>query len=240
MVEVLDFLLDMSGLWIFFFIIFLLVFLHFVPIRLWIAAKAANVSVGIFTLVGMRLRQVIPSRIVYPLIKANKAGLSVEVNQLEAHFLAGGNVDKVVDALIAAHRAQIPLPFERSAAIDLAGRDVLEDVQMSVNQKVIETPVVSAVAKNGIELKIKARVTVRANIDRLVGGAGEPTIIARVGEGIASGNAIGWASAGGRGGDGAAIGDGGWAVDTVSTVRNGAFTGVASSSNGVDSEACIV
>ena len=141
-------------------------------------------SVGIFTLVGMRLRQVIPSRIVYPLIKANKAGLSVEVNQLEAHFLAGGNVDKVVDALIAAHRAQIPLPFERSAAIDLAGRDVLEAVQMSVNPKVIETPVVSAVAKNGIELKIKARVTVRANIDRLVGGAGEPTIIARVGEGI--------------------------------------------------------
>ena len=158
--------------------------MHFVPLRLWIAAKAANVPVGIFTLVGMRLRQVIPSRIVYPLIKANKAGLSVEVNQLEAHFLAGGNVDKVVDALIAAHRAQIPLPFERSAAIDLAGRDVLEAVQMSVNPKVIETPVVSAVAKNGIELRIKARVTVRANIDRLVGGAGEPTIIARVGEGI--------------------------------------------------------
>lgn len=186
MVEVLDFLLDMSGLWIFFFIIFLLVFLHFVPIRLWIAAKAANVSVGIFTLVGMRLRQVIPSRIVYPLIKANKAGLSVEVNQLEAHFLAGGNVDKVVDALIAAHRAQIPLPFERSAAIDLAGRDVLEAVQMSVNPKVIETPVVGAVAKNGIELRVKARVTVRANIERLVGGAGEATVIARVGEGIVS------------------------------------------------------
>ena len=121
---------------------------------------------------------------VLPLIKANKAGLDVQVNQLEAHYLAGGNVDKVVDALIAAHRAQIPLPFERSAAIDLAGRDVLEAVQMSVNPKVIETPVVSAVAKNGIELKIKARVTVRANIDRLVGGAGEPTIIARVGEGI--------------------------------------------------------
>lgn len=117
-------------------------------------------------------------------IKANKAGLNVNVNQLEAHYLAGGNVDKVVDALIAAHRAQIPLPFERSAAIDLAGRDVLEAVQMSVNPKVIETPVVSAVARNGIELKIKARVTVRANIDRLVGGAGEPTIIARVGEGI--------------------------------------------------------
>ena len=169
------FILLLAGLWIFF---------HFVPLRLWIAARAANVSLSIITLVGMRMRQVTPSKIVLPLIKANKAGLNVEVNQLEAHFLAGGNVDKVVDALIAAHRAQIPLPFERSAAIDLAGRDVLEAVQMSVNPKVIETPVVSAVAKNGIELKIKARVTVRANIDRLVGGAGEPTIIARVGEGI--------------------------------------------------------
>lgn len=162
----------------------IMVFLHFVPIGLWISALAANVSVGIMTLVGMRMRRVPPNKIVLPLIKANKAGLDVSVNQLEAHYLAGGNVDKVVDALIAAHRAQIPLPFERSAAIDLAGRDVLEAVQMSVNPKVIETPVVSAVAKNGIELKIKARVTVRANIDRLVGGAGEPTIIARVGEGI--------------------------------------------------------
>ena len=161
-----------------------MIFLHFVPLGLWISAMAANVSVGIFTLVGMRMRRVPPAKIVMPLIKANKAGLDVVVNQLEAHYLAGGNVDKVVDALIAAHRAQIPLPFERSAAIDLAGRDVLEAVQMSVNPKVIETPVVSAVAKNGIELKIKARVTVRANIDRLVGGAGEPTIIARVGEGI--------------------------------------------------------
>ena len=161
-----------------------MIFLHFVPLGLWISAMAANVSVGIFTLVGMRLRRVPPSKIVMPLIKANKAGLDVSVNQLEAHYLAGGNVDRVVDALIAAHRAAIPLPFERSAAIDLAGRDVLEAVQMSVNPKVIETPIVSAVAKNGIELKIKARVTVRANIDRLVGGAGEPTIIARVGEGI--------------------------------------------------------
>ncbi len=161
-----------------------MVFLHFVPIGLWISAIAANVSVNIITLVGMRMRRVPPGKIVMPLIKANKAGLSVQVNQLEAHYLAGGNVDKVVDALIASHRAQIPLPFERSAAIDLAGRDVLEAVQMSVNPKVIETPVVSAVAMNGIELKIKARVTVRANIDRLVGGAGEPTIIARVGEGI--------------------------------------------------------
>ncbi|MBO4853248.1 MAG: flotillin-like protein FloA [Schwartzia sp.] len=165
-------------------IIAVMVFLNFVPIGLWVSAIAANVNVGIFTLVGMRLRRVVPSKIVLPLIKANKAGLDVSVNQLEAHYLAGGNVDRVVDALIAAHRASIPLPFERSAAIDLAGRDVLEAVQMSVNPKVIETPVVSAVAKNGIELRIKARVTVRANIDRLVGGAGEPTIIARVGEGI--------------------------------------------------------
>ena len=160
------------------------IFLHFVPLGLWVSAISANVSVSIVSLIGMRLRRVPPSRIVLPLIKANKAGLDVSVNQLEAHYLAGGNVDKVVDALIASHRAQITLPFERAAAIDLAGRDVLDAVQMSVNPKVIETPIVSAVAANGIELKIKARVTVRANIDRLVGGAGEPTIIARVGEGI--------------------------------------------------------
>jgi len=172
------------GIMIVFIIIGVMVFLHFVPLGLWISALAAGVHVGIFTLVGMRMRRVPPGKIILPLIKANKAGLDVSVNQLEAHYLAGGNVDKVVDALIASHRAEISLPFERSAAIDLAGRDVLEAVQMSVNPKVIETPVVSAVAKNGIELKIKARVTVRANIDRLVGGAGEPTIIARVGEGI--------------------------------------------------------
>lgn len=160
------------------------VFLHFVPLGLWISAIAAGVRVGIFTLVGMRLRRVPPAKIVMPLIKANKAGLDVNVNQLEAHYLAGGNVDRVIDALIAAHRAEIPLTFQRAAAIDLAGRDVLEAVQMSVNPKVIETPVVAAVAKNGIELKVKARVTVRANIDRLVGGAGEATVLARVGEGI--------------------------------------------------------
>lgn len=165
-------------------IVGVIVFLHFVPLGLWISALAAGVHVSIITLVGMRMRRVPPGKIILPLIKANKAGLDVSVNQLEAHYLAGGNVDKVVDALIASHRAEISLPFERSAAIDLAGRDVLEAVQMSVNPKVIETPIVSAVAKNGIELKIKARVTVRANIDRLVGGAGEPTIIARVGEGI--------------------------------------------------------
>jgi len=178
-----DFLIG-SGFFLVFGIVIASIFLHFVPIGLWISALAADVHVGIFTLIGMRMRRVPPAKIVMPLIKANKAGLDVNVNQLEAHYLAGGNVDKVVDALIASQRAQIVLPFERSAAIDLAGRDVLEAVQMSVNPKVIETPVVSAVAKNGIELKIKARVTVRANIDRLVGGAGEPTIIARVGEGI--------------------------------------------------------
>ena len=162
-----------------------LVFLFsFIPIGLWISALAAGVKIGIFTLVGMRLRRVIPSRIVNPLIKATKAGLNVGANQLEAHYLAGGNVDRVVNALIAAQRANIPLGFERAAAIDLAGRDVLQAVQMSVNPKVIETPKVSAVAKDGIEVIVKARVTVRANIDRLVGGAGEETIIARVGEGI--------------------------------------------------------
>ena len=162
----------------------IMVFLYIVPLGLWVSALAAGVNVGIFTLVGMRLLRVNPSQIVMPLIKANKAGLDVNVNQLEAHYLAGGDVDRVVDALIAAERASIPLTFERSAAIDLAGRDVLEAVQMSVNPKVIETPIISAVAKNGIELKVRARVTVRANIDRLVGGAGEATIIARVGEGI--------------------------------------------------------
>ena len=162
----------------------IILFLHFVPLGLWISAMSAGVNVHIFTLVGMRLRRVIPSKIILPLVKANKAGLDVNVAQLEAHYLAGGAVDRVVDALIAAERAAIPLTFERAAAIDLAGRDVLEAVQMSVNPKVIETPLISAVAKNGIELKVRARVTVRANIDRLVGGAGESTIIARVGEGI--------------------------------------------------------
>lgn len=156
------------------------VLLHFVPIGLWISALAADVNISLFNLVGMRIRRVSPQMIVLPLIKGTKAGLLLSVNQLEAHYLAGGNVDNVVDALIAAHRAQIDLSFEQAAAIDLAGRNVLEAVQMSVNPKVIETPTISAVAKNGIELKVRARVTVRANIDRLVGGAGEATIIARV------------------------------------------------------------
>ncbi|MFZ3588201.1 flotillin-like protein FloA [Bacillus sp. DJP31] len=166
--------------------IFLVVLLTFVPVMLWISALAAGVKITIFTLIGMRLRRVIPSRIINPLIKAQKAGIDVNINQLESHYLAGGNVDRVVNALIAAHRANIELPFERSAAIDLAGRDVLQAVQMSVNPKVIETPFISGVAMDGIEVKAKARITVRANIDRLVGGAGEETIIARVGEGIVS------------------------------------------------------
>lgn len=165
-------------------ILFLILFFVFVPIGLWISASAAGVKVGIVNLVGMRLRRVAPSRIIIPLIKATKAGLDVTGNQLEAHYLAGGNVDKVVDALIAAHRANIELLFEKAAAIDLAGRNVLEAVKMSVNPKVIETPNVSAVSKDGIELLVKARVTVRANLERLVGGAGEATVLARVGEGI--------------------------------------------------------
>lgn len=164
--------------------VFLSIFLSFVPIGLWISAFAAGVRVGIFTLIGMRLRRVVPAKVVNPLIKAVKAGLDLSINKLEAHYLAGGNVDRVVNALIAAQRANIPLEFERAAAIDLAGRDVLEAVQMSVNPRVIETPIIAAIAKDGIELKAKARVTVRANIDRLVGGAGEQTIIARVGEGV--------------------------------------------------------
>ncbi|MFC3211749.1 flotillin-like protein FloA [Planomicrobium okeanokoites] len=167
-------------------IIVLAIFFTFVPVTLWISALAAGVKISIFTLIGMRLRRVIPSRIVNPLIKASKAGLTVQINQLESHYLAGGNVDRVVNALIAAHRANIELPFERAAAIDLAGRDVLEAVQMSVNPKVIETPFIAGVAMDGIEVKAKARITVRANIDRLVGGAGEETIVARVGEGIVS------------------------------------------------------
>jgi len=175
----------------FLFIVFLIVIVFsvifsFIPIRLWIAAMAAGVRVGLVTLIGMRLRRVVPAKVVEPLIKATKAGLDLNVNKLEGHYLAGGNVDNVVNALIAAQRANIDLGFERAAAIDLAGRNVLEAVQMSVNPKVIETPVVAAVASDGIELKARARVTVRANIERLVGGAGEETIIARVGEGMVS------------------------------------------------------
>jgi uncharacterized protein YqfA (UPF0365 family) len=167
-----------------FIIILLILFFTFVPVGLWITAFFSGVRVRISTLIGMRLRRVVPSRIVNPMIKATKAGLDLNIDELEAHYLAGGNVNTLVDALIAAQRANIPLVFERAAAIDLAGRNVLEAVQVSVNPKVIETPNISAVAKNGIEVIVKARVTVRANIERLVGGAGEETIIARVGEGI--------------------------------------------------------
>ncbi|MFC7440625.1 flotillin-like protein FloA [Laceyella putida] len=169
-------------------IIGLSILFSFVPVMLWISAMASGVYVGLTTLIAMRLRRIVPARIVNPLIKARKAGLTVDLSQLETHYLAGGNVDRVVDALIAAQRANIDLVFERAAAIDLAGRDVLQAVQMSVNPKVIETPIVSAVCKDGIEVKVIARVTVRANIDRLVGGAGEETIIARVGEGIVTTN----------------------------------------------------
>lgn len=162
----------------------IILFLNMFPIGLWITAMFSGVKVSIMTLIGMKFRRVRPSRIVDPMIKATKAGLSLSIDKLEAHYLAGGNVNTVIDALIAAQRANIHLEFEQAAAIDLAGRDVLEAVQVSVNPKVIETPIISAVAKDGIEVKVKARVTVRANIERLVGGAGEETIIARVGEGV--------------------------------------------------------
>jgi len=165
-------------------LLFLMIFFRFVPLGLWISAWSSGAKVSIFSLVGMRLRRVTPSRIVLPLIKLTKANVPIPIAQLEAHHLAGGRVDAVVNALIAAHRANLELPFERAAAIDLAGRDVFEAVRMSVNPKVIETPMISAMAINGIEIKVVARVTVRTNIQRLVGGAGEATIIARVGEGI--------------------------------------------------------
>lgn len=165
-------------------ILILAVIISFIPVRLYIAAIASNAKVSIFTLIGMKLRRVKPAMVVLPLIRATKAGIDVSINQLESHYLSGGKVGRVVDALIAAHRAKLELTFERAAAIDLAGRDVLEAVRMSVTPKIIETPTVTAVAKNGIEVKAVARVTVRANLDRLVGGAGEETVIARVGEGI--------------------------------------------------------
>jgi uncharacterized protein YqfA (UPF0365 family) len=161
-------------------------FFYFVPVGLWITAMFSGVRVGLGTLIGMRLRKVNPGDIVRPFISATKAGLDLDVNQMEAHYLAGGNVGRVVTALISADRANIDLPWKRATAIDLAGRDVLEAVQVSVNPKVIQTPKVAAVAKDGIQVMAIARVTVRANIERLVGGAGEETIIARVGEGTVS------------------------------------------------------
>lgn len=168
-------------------LLFFVVFLHFIPVRLWLTAFFSGVRLKLVRdLVGMRLRNVSPAVIVKPLITAHKAGIYVDTPQLEAHYLAGGNVQKVVNALISADKANIDLTFERATAIDLAGRDVFEAVQVSVNPKVIETPPISAIAKDGIQLIAVARVTVRANIERLVGGAGEETIIARVGEGIVS------------------------------------------------------
>ncbi len=166
--------------------IFLALLFNFIPVRLWIEAAAATVRIQLRTLVGMRLRKVNPAAVVRPLINATKAGLELQVDDLEAHYLAGGNVDRVVKALISADKAGIDLGFQRAAAIDLAGRDVFEAVQVSVTPKVIQTPRVAAMAKDGIQLIALARVTVRANIDRLVGGAGEETILARVGEGIVS------------------------------------------------------
>jgi uncharacterized protein YqfA (UPF0365 family) len=167
-------------------IVLLALVLYLVPIPLWIAAWASGAYVGLFTLIAMRLRRVPPGTVVTARISAVKAGLDISLNDLEAHFLAGGNVVRVVNAMISADKANIPLPFKRAAAIDLAGRNVLEAVQMSVLPKVIETPRIAAVAKDGIQLIVVSRVTVRTNIDRLVGGAGEETIIARVGEGMVS------------------------------------------------------
>ncbi len=165
----------------------LVIIFRFIPVGLWVQAITSGVRVSFLTLFGMRFRKVNPSDIVLPLINAHKAGLEqVTLNELESHFLSGGNVSRVVNALISADKAGIPLPFKQAAAIDLAGRDVFEAVQVSVNPKVITTPKVAAMAKNGIQLLAIARVTVRANINRLVGGAGEETILARVGEGIVS------------------------------------------------------
>ena len=165
----------------------LIVLFYVVPVRLWITAIFSGVRLNLFRdLVGMRLRRVPPAQIVRPLITAHKAGIEVDTSHLEAHYLAGGHVQQVINALISADKAHIDLSFEQATAIDLAGRNVFEAVQVSVNPKVIDTPLISAIAKDGIQVRAIARVTVRANIERLVGGAGEETIIARVGEGIVS------------------------------------------------------
>lgn len=165
-------------------VVLLVVFFTMVPVGLWITARFSGVNISMPALVAMRFRRLSPSKIVNAMIKSHQAGIQISTNDLESHYLAGGNINQVVDALIAAERANIDLSFEQAAAIDLAGRNVFEAVQVSVTPKVINTPVIAAVAKNGIEVKVIAKVTVRANIERLVGGAGEETIIARVGEGI--------------------------------------------------------
>jgi len=167
-------------------IIAFFMFLYYFPIGLWIRTIAAGVPLNIMSLIRMRLIGIPPSVIVNNLVRARKAGLPLTVDQMQSHFLAGGNVENVVLAMIAAQRAEIPLEWQRAAAIDLAGRNVLEALQTSVNPKVIETPIFQGVAQNGIQLNVKARITVRSNLDRYVGGAGEPTIIARVGEGVVS------------------------------------------------------
>jgi uncharacterized protein YqfA (UPF0365 family) len=169
---------------LFIIVVGIIIFFWLIPVRLWIAAFSAGAHVGIIRLIGMRLRRVPPAKIVNARIMAVKAGLDVQIDKMEAHFLAGGNIEGVILALISADKANIPLTFDRAAAIDLAGRQVFEAVQMSVNPRVINTPKIAAVAKDGIQLMAICRITVRANIDRLVGGAGEETIIARVGEGI--------------------------------------------------------
>jgi uncharacterized protein YqfA (UPF0365 family) len=168
-------------------IVLLIIFFYYVPFLLWISAMASGVHISLLQLFLMRLRKVPPYVIVNAMVEAHKAGLKeIERDQLEAHYLAGGHVEKVVHALVSATKANIDLSFKMATAIDLAGRNVLDAVQMSVNPKVIDTPVVTSVAKDGIQLLAKARVTVRANIRQLVGGAGEETILARVGEGIVS------------------------------------------------------
>jgi uncharacterized protein YqfA (UPF0365 family) len=167
-------------------VVMLLILLWAVPVRLWIEAVFAGVKVSLGDLIGMRLRKVNPAAVVRPLVAATKAGVNISTRHLEAHYLAGGHVDRVVKALISADKANLGLSFEQAAAIDLAGRDVLEAVKVSVNPKVIDTPRVAAMARDGIQMIATARVTVRANINRLVGGAGEDTILARVGEGIVS------------------------------------------------------
>ena len=180
-----DLFASFSVLFIILAVLGVIVLFYFVPVRLWITAIFSGVRLKLFQdLVGMRLRQVPPAVIVRSLITAHKAGVAIDTSQLEAHYLAGGHVQQVINALISADKADIDLTFERATAIDLAGRDVFEAVQVSVNPKVIETPPISAIAKDGIQLRAIARVTLRANIGRLVGGAGEETIIARVGEGI--------------------------------------------------------
>eukprot|EP01132_Coremiostelium_polycephalum_P000577 gene577-722_t len=172
-----------APLWVFALVLFIL-FVHFFPINLWITALFSGVRVNLLELVFMRIRKVPPRIIVESLITATKAGLQVTLSEIETHYLAGGNVPSVIRALISADKANISLTFKQATAIDLAGRDVFEAVQISVNPKVINTPSVAAVASDGIQLVTKARVTVRANIQQLVGGAGEDTILARVGEGI--------------------------------------------------------